>query len=72
MSRSSGNGGGSNSPNNNRSNSLNPNNHAFVASVGNRAVQLNPNNERYQGSGFDEVQATSPPTPPGDTSSSEK
>lgn len=32
-----------------RSNSMNPNNSAYWASVGNRANQLNPNNDEYKG-----------------------
>ncbi|WP_457557941.1 hypothetical protein [Candidatus Harpocratesius sp.] len=35
--------------NNNRSDSKNPNNSAYSASINNRANQLNPNNFRYQG-----------------------
>jgi hypothetical protein len=37
-----------NSPNDNRSNSMNPNNPAYDASVDNRADQLNPNNPEYK------------------------
>ena len=36
-------------PDDNRSDSLNPNNDAYDASLDNRSNQLNPNNERYQG-----------------------
>ena len=36
-------------PNDDRSDNLNPNNDAYDASQGNRSDQLNPNNERYQG-----------------------
>jgi hypothetical protein len=72
MGRNSGHGVRTNSSNNNSSNSLNPNNSAFVASVGNRAIQLNPNNERYQGGSNEDVQATSQPSPPKKISSAEK
>jgi hypothetical protein len=37
-------------PNDDRSDSLNPNNDAYSSSQDNRSDQLNPNNERYQGS----------------------
>jgi hypothetical protein len=37
------------SPNDQRSNSLNPNNPASAASQVNRGVQLNPNNPEYKG-----------------------
>ena len=37
------------SPNDNRSNSMNPNNPAYKASTDNRANQLNPNNDEYIG-----------------------
>ena len=37
------------SPNDNRSDSKNPNNESHKASQDNRSDQLNPNNERYQG-----------------------
>ena len=40
----------SQTPNDDRSDSLNPNNDAYDASLDNRANQLNPNNEAYQGS----------------------
>lgn len=36
------------SSNDNRSNSMNPNNPAYQDSLDNRSNQLNPNNERYQ------------------------
>jgi len=36
-------------PNDDRSDSLNPNNDAYDASNDNRSNQLNPNNERHQG-----------------------
>lgn len=36
-------------PNDDRSDSLNPNNQAYQDGQDNRADQLNPNNERYQG-----------------------
>jgi hypothetical protein len=36
-------------PNDDRSDSLNPNNDDHKASQDNRADQLNPNNERYEG-----------------------
>ncbi len=36
--------------NDDRSNSMNPNNAAYKASMDNRSVQLNPNNEEYQSS----------------------
>lgn len=41
-------------PNDDRSDSMNPNNDAHQASLDNRSDQLNPNNERYQGSKSDE------------------
>ena len=37
------------SSNDQRSNSMNPNNSAFSASVENRTNQLNPNNDEYKG-----------------------
>jgi hypothetical protein len=37
-------------PNDDRSDSLNPNSDAHGASQDNRSDQLNPNNDRYQGS----------------------
>jgi len=36
-------------PNDDRSDSLNPNSDAYSSSQDNRSDQLNPNNERYQG-----------------------
>jgi hypothetical protein len=36
-------------PNDDRSDSLNPNNDAYRSSQENRSDQLNPNNERYEG-----------------------
>jgi hypothetical protein len=36
-------------PNDDRSDSLNPNNPAYQASMDNRADQLNPNNPEYKG-----------------------
>jgi len=39
----------SRTPNDDRSDSMNPNNDAYDDSQDNRADQLNPNNERYQG-----------------------
>jgi hypothetical protein len=36
------------SPNDNRSDSLNPNNQSHQASNDNRSNQLNPNNDEYQ------------------------
>lgn len=39
----------SRTPNDDRSDSLNPNNDAYQSSQDNRSDQLNPNNERYQG-----------------------
>ncbi|WFN33868.1 hypothetical protein L1S32_08430 [Methanogenium sp. S4BF] len=41
--------GGGRSPNDDRSDSMNPNNPAYDAARDNRSDQLNPNNERYQG-----------------------
>ena len=40
--------------NDNRSNSMNPNNPAYQASQDNRSDQLNPNNSEYQGDSVDE------------------
>jgi len=37
-------------PNDDRSDALNPNSDAHKSSEDNRSDQLNPNNERYQGS----------------------
>jgi len=42
------------SPNDQRSNSNNPNNPAYWASVDNRAIQLNPNNEAFKGDSEEE------------------
>lgn len=39
----------SRTPNDDRSDSLNPNSDAYSSSQDNRSDQLNPNNERYQG-----------------------
>lgn len=36
-------------PNDDRSDSMNPNNDAYWHSLDNHSDQLNPNNERYQG-----------------------
>jgi CRP-like cAMP-binding protein len=44
----------SRTPNDDRSDSMNPNNPAYEASEENRANQLNPNNERYQGDDDDD------------------
>lgn len=43
-----GKGGHHPSPNDQRSNSMNPNNSAYHASQGNRTNQLNPNNPEYK------------------------
>ena len=40
--------------NDNRSNSMNPNNSAYQASHDNRSDQLNPNNSEYKGDSQDE------------------
>lgn len=40
--------------NDNRSNSMNPNNSAYQASQDNRSDQLNPNNSEYEGHSEDE------------------
>ena len=40
--------------NDNRSNSMNPNNSAYQASQDNRSDQLNPNNSEYKGDSIDE------------------
>jgi hypothetical protein len=37
-------------PNDDRSDSMNPNNDAYQDSMDNRSDQLNPNNDEYQGS----------------------
>ena len=39
--------------NDDRSNSLNPNNPAYKASIDNRSNQLNPNNPEYKGDNDD-------------------
>ena len=44
----------SRTPNDDRSDSMNPNNDAYDDAQDNRADQLNPNNERYQGDDQDE------------------
>lgn len=41
-------------PNDDRSDSMNPNNPAYQDSLDNHSNQLNPNNERYQGGETDE------------------
>lgn len=41
-------------PNDDRSDSLNPNSDSYKSSQDNRSDQLNPNNERYQGSEAEE------------------
>jgi hypothetical protein len=41
-------------PNDDRSDSLNPNNDAYEDSQDNRSNQLNPNNDAYQGDDEDE------------------
>lgn len=45
----------SRTPNDDRSDSMNPNNEAYDASMDNHANQLNPNNEAYQGADEDEM-----------------
>jgi len=40
--------------NDNRSNSMNPNNSAYQASQDNRSDQLNPNNSEYSGDSTEE------------------
>lgn len=45
----------SRTPNDDRSDSMNPNNDAYDASMDNHANQLNPNNEAYQGADADEL-----------------
>ena len=60
-----GRGKGGSSPNDQRSNSLNPNNPAFAASQANRAVQLNPTSPAYRSSRQDSDED-------GSTSNSEK
>lgn len=49
MSKGGKGGGRSRSPNDDRSDSMNPNNPAYEASVENRSDQLNPNNPEYKG-----------------------
>ena len=44
-----GKGKGGRTPNDDRSDSKNPNNPAYQASVDNRSDQLNPNNPEYKG-----------------------
>lgn len=44
------------SSNDDRSDSMNPNNDAYWDSLDNHSDQLNPNNERYQGEAEDEEQ----------------
>ena len=44
-----GKGGKGRSSNDNRSDSMNPNNHSYQASTDNRSDQLNPNNPEYKG-----------------------
>lgn len=41
-------------PNDDRSDSMNPNNDAYHHAQDNRSDQLNPNNERYQGDESDD------------------
>lgn len=41
-------------PNDDRSDSMNPNNDSYDHSQDNRSDQLNPNNERYQGDGAED------------------
>lgn len=41
--------------NDDRSDSMNPNNDAYDASMDNHANQLNPNNDAYQGADDDEM-----------------
>ena len=41
---------GRRTPNDDRSDSMNPNNQAYWDSLDNHSDQLNPNNEKYQGS----------------------
>jgi hypothetical protein len=47
----------SRTPNDDRSDSLNPNNESYQDSQDNRSDQLNPNNERYQGGQADDDDA---------------
>lgn len=44
----------SSTPNDDRSDSMNPNNDAYEHSQDNRADHLNPNNERFQGQDQDD------------------
>jgi len=44
----------SRTPNDDRSDSMNPNNDAYDYAQDNRSDQLNPNNERYQGDDSDD------------------
>ena len=44
----------SRTPNDDRSDSMNPNNDAYQASLDNHADQLNPNNDEYRGNDGDE------------------
>lgn len=44
----------SRTPNDDRSDSMNPNNDAYQASLDNHADQLNPNNDEYRGNDDDE------------------
>jgi len=44
-----GKGRGGRTPNDDRSDSMNPNNPAYDASIANRADQLNPDHEEYKG-----------------------
>jgi hypothetical protein len=44
----------SRTPNDDRSDSMNPNNDAYDDAQDNRSNQLNPNNERYQGDESDD------------------
>jgi hypothetical protein len=44
----------SRTPNDDRSDSMNPNNDAFEYAQDNHSDQLNPNNERYQGGDQDD------------------
>lgn len=41
-------------PNDDRSDSMNPNNDAYDDSMDNHSDQLNPNNDEYRGSDFDD------------------
>ncbi len=41
-------------PNDDRSDSMNPNNDAYQESMDNHSDQLNPNNDRYEGPEADE------------------